>query len=104
MIEITGLPEHPVAFAAAALAGGFAVVAIAKLADFVAARKEVPFRAGERAGDVRAEVIDWSDGAGYVEADGEMWRAVSKAKLAPGDEVRIRSVNGLTLEVSRRRG
>lgn len=100
MIEITGLPEHPVAFAAAALAGGFAVVAIAKLAGLVAARKDVPFRAG----DVRAEVIDWSDGAGYVEADGELWRAVSKAKLAPGDEVRIRSVNGLTLEVSRRRG
>ncbi|MEZ5893506.1 MAG: NfeD family protein [Parvularculaceae bacterium] len=102
MIEITGLPDHPLQFMAMALAAGFAAAVLLKLVLFITAQKTAPFRAGEAMNAVRAEVVDWSDGAGYVNADGELWRAVSKSRLAPGDEVRIKSVNGLTLQVMRK--
>jgi membrane-bound serine protease (ClpP class) len=47
------------------------------------------------------EVQDWQGGEGHVLAHGERWRAVAAAPLAPGDRVRIRAMDGLTLEVER---
>jgi membrane-bound serine protease (ClpP class) len=46
-----------------------------------------------------AEVQDWQGGEGHVFAHGERWRAVADAPLGPGDRVRIRAIDGLTLEV-----
>jgi membrane-bound serine protease (ClpP class) len=46
-----------------------------------------------------AEVQDWHGSEGHVLAHGERWRAVATAALAPGDRVRIRAMDGLTLEV-----
>jgi membrane-bound serine protease (ClpP class) len=47
----------------------------------------------------RARVVDWQGGAGRVRVHGEIWRARGPAHLAPGQEVRVTLVDGLTLEV-----
>ena len=47
----------------------------------------------------RARVIDWQGGAGRVRVHGEIWRARGPADLAPGQEVRVVAIDGLTLEV-----
>lgn len=60
------------------------------------------YRVGDRFGDEPASVTDWSDGRGYVSAGGEIWRAVSKEALKPGDEVIVAKVKGLTLDVKKR--
>lgn len=46
-----------------------------------------------------AEVIDWSGGEGHVWARGERWNAVGTGPFRAGDNVRIKSVDGLTLVV-----
>ncbi len=52
----------------------------------------------------RAEVLDWSDGAGHVRVQGERWNARRPADLVPGDSVRVAAVDGLTLSVARPTG
>jgi membrane-bound serine protease (ClpP class) len=47
----------------------------------------------------RARVIDWQGGAGRVRVHGEVWRARGPANLAPGQEVRVIAIDGLTVEV-----
>ena len=47
----------------------------------------------------RARVVDWHGGAGRVRVHGEIWRARGPADLAPGKEVRVVAIDGLTLEV-----
>jgi membrane-bound serine protease (ClpP class) len=46
-----------------------------------------------------AEIIDWSGGEGHVWAQGERWNAVGTGPFRAGDNVRIESVEGLTLVV-----
>lgn len=48
-----------------------------------------------------AEVIDWAGGTGHVQAHGERWQARGSGSFMPGDSVRIKGLNGLTLEVGR---
>ena len=50
-----------------------------------------------------AEILDWSEHAGHVLAQGERWRAQSDETLGIGDEVEIADVKDLTLTVRRRR-
>jgi membrane-bound serine protease (ClpP class) len=47
----------------------------------------------------RAHVVDWQGGAGRVRVHGEIWRARGPADLAPGQEVRVIAIDGLTLDV-----
>jgi four helix bundle protein len=47
-----------------------------------------------------ARVVKGGDGAVEVMYEGEMWRAVSTAPVAVGDEVIIQRVDGLTLRVA----
>jgi membrane-bound serine protease (ClpP class) len=47
----------------------------------------------------RAKVIDWQGGVGRVRVHGEIWGARGPADLAPGKEVRVVAIDGLTLEV-----
>jgi len=46
-------------------------------------------------------VQDWSGRGGHVFTHGERWRAVADGPLAPGDRVRVRAIEGLTLTVAR---
>jgi len=45
------------------------------------------------------EVKQWQKNEGKVFVNGELWQAVSKVPLLPGDRVVIQNVKGLTLEV-----
>jgi membrane-bound serine protease (ClpP class) len=47
----------------------------------------------------RARVVDWAGNEGHVRLMGETWRARGPAALRPGGTVRVRAVDGLTLEV-----
>jgi len=44
-------------------------------------------------------VTSWEGDEGYVHADGENWRAVSKSPLQEGQKVKVVSLDGLTLTV-----
>jgi membrane-bound serine protease (ClpP class) len=46
-----------------------------------------------------AEVVSWSDGAGRVRLQGEIWRAVGSGPLERGQKVRVTAVRDLTLAV-----
>jgi len=48
---------------------------------------------------MRGRVLSWSDGAGFVQVDGERWQARSSAALSEGDEIVVVKVIGLTLKV-----
>ncbi len=106
MIELDGLPEHPVRFAAILLLAGFAAVSVAKIYGLFFMRWKSPFRIGQSMNVQHAEVVEWTQGPGggegYVNAGGELWRAASKDPLKPGDAVTVGAVNGLTLSVKRK--
>ena len=40
-----------------------------------------------------------TDAPGYVRVHGEIWRAISRAPVAPGQAVRVLGIDGLTLNV-----
>lgn len=44
-------------------------------------------------------VLNWANGAGHVQVEGERWQAVSPDDLQPGDSVKVVSVDGLTVKV-----
>jgi membrane-bound serine protease (ClpP class) len=47
-----------------------------------------------------ASVLDWQNGEGHVWMQGERWHARGDKKFAPGDRVRVRALDGLTLTVA----
>lgn len=61
--------------------------------------KRSEHRVGDRWGQETVEVTEWSGSGGYVSAGGELWRAISKDALRPGDRVVVAKAKGLTLEV-----
>jgi len=48
----------------------------------------------------RGVVTEWDGDTGYVEFDGERWRARSDGPLEPGSEVVIRGIDGLVLSIA----
>jgi membrane-bound serine protease (ClpP class) len=47
----------------------------------------------------RARVVSWDGRSGRVQAHGEIWRARGPADLAPCQDVTIKAIEGLTVEV-----
>ena len=61
-----------------------------------------PVRTGTQAMlGLPAEILDWSDRAGHVMAQGERWQAQSEETFTAGERAEIASVKGLTLIVRR---
>lgn len=87
------------------LVGGAVAMTALKIVWGVAQwRYKSPHRLGDQmAATRRAFVTEWSEGCGYVDADGERWRATSTENLAAGDPVRIVRVDGLNLLVKKAR-
>jgi membrane-bound serine protease (ClpP class) len=50
---------------------------------------------------MKGRVLDWADGEGHVQVDGERWHATSKDDLTPGDTIKVKAVEGLTLVVKK---
>jgi membrane-bound serine protease (ClpP class) len=48
----------------------------------------------------RARVVDWQGQEGRVHVHGELWRAHGPAGLTPGQEVWVKAIGGLTVEVT----
>jgi membrane-bound serine protease (ClpP class) len=48
-----------------------------------------------------ATVVAWRDGVGEVRVHGEIWHARGPGSLAPGEHVRVKEIDGLTLVVDR---
>ena len=44
-------------------------------------------------------VVEWRGGEGRVRVRGELWQARSATPLRPGQQVRVKRIDGLTLEV-----
>ena len=49
--------------------------------------------------DKVGEVKQWKNNEGKIFVHGELWQAIGKASLSPGDKVVIQNVDGLTLRV-----
>ena len=63
-----------------------------------------PVRTGTQAMlGLPAQILDWSDRAGHVMAQGERWQAQSEESFTAGERAEIASVKDLTLTVRRRR-
>lgn len=46
-----------------------------------------------------AEVLEWANGEGYVRAQGDRWHARGNIDVKPGDKVKVKQIDGLTLVV-----
>lgn len=94
----------PLSWIIGMLAIGFGVVALAKVYGLFFMNGKSPHRVGEAMNVHRAEVVEWSGGEGMVRAGGELWKARSGDALAPGDQVDVKSMKGLVLNVKRMAG
>ena len=81
--------------------GGFLFIAAKRLWRGTLFGKPTEHRVGAHMANTRAVVVEWSNGEGYVSADGELWRAVSATPLKKGDAVTVTRVDGLKLEVKK---
>lgn len=87
---------------AALVLGGVVFVVIKVVWGAALLGRKTSHRVGDSMQNTRAVVVDWSGGQGAVRAGGELWRAVSRDALAPGDAVAVTRVDGLTLEVRKK--
>jgi membrane-bound serine protease (ClpP class) len=96
-IEAPGFAiSWPVVGGVAAASLGFTLV-VARMA--VAAYRHKVVSGREEMIGARAKVQDWSGRSGHVFVHGERWRAVSETPLAPGQRVRVKDLDNLTLTV-----
>jgi len=69
------------------------------IAAVIGARKRQPATGSEGMVGKTGKVLSWSGSEGRVLVDGEIWKAASRNQPAVGDEVVVRAVRGLSLEV-----
>lgn len=95
--DIPGLTIRPLYLALASLTGAAIVVALIVLA--VRSQRKRVVSGKEGLAGQHGEVLTVGPDGIYARVQGEMWRVVSKQPLVPGDQVRVRRVDGLTLHV-----
>lgn len=61
--------------------------------------RRAPVSGSARMLDAEGRVLEWSGGKGFVWVEGERWRAGGETGLQPGQTVRVRGIEGLTLRV-----
>lgn len=96
----TGVPEMaiswPLIAAASATTGGFMMLVVG--AALKARTSPVVSGVEDMIGDP-ARVVEWAEDGGRVRFRGELWNARAAVPLAPGRQVRVRGLDGLTLIV-----
>jgi membrane-bound serine protease (ClpP class) len=99
--EVPGLGLAPVTLVAMALTSAAFIIGVGTFALKARRRKVVSGR--EELVDAAGTVEFVDDGEAWVRVHGESWHArqVDGAPLAPGDGVRVRAIEGLTLIVER---
>jgi membrane-bound serine protease (ClpP class) len=100
--DVPGLGLSPALLVAMALTSAASIVGVGTFALKARRRRIVSGR--EELVDAAGTVEHVDDGEAWVRVHGESWRArlADGAALAPGEPVRVRSVEGLTLVVERR--
>lgn len=97
--NIPGLTIRPSYLALASLTGVAIVIALVVLA--VRSQRKRVVSGKEGLVGQHGEVLSVSADGVYARVSGEMWRVSGKQDLSPGDQVRVRRVDGLTLHVER---
>lgn len=70
------------------------------IAAVIASRKRRATTGAEGMVGKVGRVLSWTGSEGRVQVDGEIWRAESRDRVAADDEVIVRAVRGLRLEVA----
>ena len=86
----------PIIGSIAAVAAGLMLLTMTLL---MRARKRPVVSGSEQMLDSPGIVVDWSDSAGHVRVQGEIWQARSGWSMAPDTPVRITAMHGLILDV-----
>jgi membrane-bound serine protease (ClpP class) len=81
-----------------AVSAGLLLLALAML---VRSRHKAVVTGGAPLIGATGDVTEWSEGQGRVRVLGEVWRARAPASLRPGERIRVRGRDGLTLLVDR---
>jgi len=100
MLMDTDLPGFGIAWQViAGVALGASSLLLLLMAVLARSRKRPVVTGEEEMIGSRARVLDWGEAAGRVRVHGETWAARGPAGLTPGSTVRVRRIDGLTVEV-----
>jgi len=81
----------------AAVSLGFTLIVV-RLA-YTSHRRKIMSGSEELIG-AKGEVVDWSGTAGHVRVHSERWNAVADRAFAPGQEIEVTAIDGLTLTIA----
>jgi membrane-bound serine protease (ClpP class) len=79
-----------------ALSAGFFALTMALL---MRARRRPVVSGGEEMLGASGRVVRWEGGEGWVRVYGELWKAKANEPLSPGQRIRVKQMEGLTLMV-----
>ncbi|MGO9543549.1 MAG: NfeD family protein [Rhodomicrobium sp.] len=98
MLVNTDIPAYRVSYSVIATTAAVSAAFLILLMGYVwrSQRRKAVSGAEQLAGS-EAVVLDWHGGEGYVWAQGERWHARGDKEFAPGEKVRVRGLDGLTL-------
>jgi membrane-bound serine protease (ClpP class) len=100
MLMDTDLPGYGIAWQViAGVALGASVLLLALMMALARSRQRPVVSGQETMIGSRGQVLDWGGAAGRIRIHGEIWAARGPAGLAPGSAVRVRRIDGLTVEV-----
>ena len=101
MEEILGMESLSTAMAIFAGATVLTIVLVVAW-DIAQRSKKSVHTLGNEMSNARLTVAEWEGDEGAVYVDGELWRAISKDALSPGDKVTVAKVDGLVLKVKKK--
>jgi membrane-bound serine protease (ClpP class) len=97
---LVDLPGYHVPYGLiAGLAAASVVFFLAVTTTMLRARRRPVVSGREEMIGATGEVLEAREGEAWARVHSERWRVKSEAKLAPGDKVRVRSIEGLVLHV-----
>jgi membrane-bound serine protease (ClpP class) len=97
-------PGYRLSWSVIGIAAALMATLVLATGRYVWTTRRSPVRVGAQAmRGLTAEVLDWSERAGHVLAQGERWQARSEENFSAGDRVEVADVKDLTLTVRRRR-
>ena len=101
MLVNTDIPAYRVSYSVIAGAAAFSAAFLILLVGYLwRAQGRKAVSGAEQLIGSEALVLSWKEGEGYVWAQGERWSARGDRHFAPGQRLKIRRLDGLTLIVS----
>jgi membrane-bound serine protease (ClpP class) len=101
MLVHTDIPAYRVSYSViAVLSAVSAAFLILSLGYVWRGQKRKPVSGAEQLAGGEAAVLDWHGCEGYVWMQGERWHARGDKNFVPGEKVKVRALDGLTLTVT----